>query len=161
MGYQLRPKTAPNGQINASTEAVKQTTEQAVQHTQVATSRVKTQAKTVALVGEQLDTVLQVTTSVVPETLTADSLETLLDTLSKAAGLYRFEVLRYQGLLDTLLLTHQAERVALTLQEDALRFALRSAEDRARCSTFGIPCPTRWQAFAIGVGVAATILVLR
>jgi len=134
---------------------------QAVQRTAVATSRVKTQAKTIALAGEQLDTVLQVTENVVPETLTQDSLETLLDTLSKAASLYRFEVLRYQGLIDTLLLTHQAERDEMLAQTLALREALRGAEDRARCSTFGIPCPTRWQAFAIGVGVAATILVLR
>ena len=157
MGYQLAPKTAPKRQINVPTASV----EQAVQHTKVATSRVKTQAKTVALVGEQLDSVLQVTENVAPETLTPDSVTMLLDTLSRVASLYRFEVLRYQGFVDTLLLTHQAERVALTLQEDALRSALNEAEDRARCSAFGIPCPTRWQAFAIGVGVAATILVLR
>lgn len=157
MGYHLAPKTASNGQIDATTVAV----EQAVQHTQVATSRVKTQAKTVALAGEQLDSVLQVTENVAPETLTADSVVALLDTLSRTASLYRFEVLRYQGLIDTLLLTHQAERGAAVKEADALREALRGAEDRARCSTFGIPCPTRWQAFAIGVGVAATILVLR
>lgn len=157
MGYQLAPKTAPKRQITTPTASV----EQVIQHTKVATSRVKIQAKTVALVGEQLDSVLQVTENVAPETLTPDSVITLLDTLSRVASLYRFEVLRYQGFVDTLLLTHQAERVALTLQEDALRSALRDAEDRARCSAFGIPCPTRWQAFAIGVGVAATILVLR
>lgn len=161
MGYQLAPKTAPNGQIDASTAAVKQAVEQAVQHTQVATSRVKTQAKTIALAGEQLDLVLQVTENVVPETLTADSVEMLLDTLSKTARLYRFEVLRYQGLIDTLLLTHQAERGAAVKEAEALREALRGAEDRARCTTFGIPCPTRWQAFALGVGAAVTVLVLR
>lgn len=157
MGYQSAPKTASNGQIDAPTPAVVQ----AVQHTQVATARVKTQAKTLELQGEQLDSVLQVTENIVRETLTADSLETLLDTLSKAASLYRFEVLRYQRLIDTLLLTHQSERAASLLQEDALRLALVEAENRARCSAFGVPCPTRWQAFAIGVGVAATILVLR
>ncbi len=159
MGYQLTSKTAPSGQI--ATPTVEQAVEQAVQHTQVATSRVKTQAKTVALAGEQLDSILQVTENVAPESLTPDSVVMLLDTLSRTASLYRFEVLRYQGLLDTLLLTHQAERVALTLQEDALQSALRDAEDRARCTTFGIPCPTRWQAFAIGVGAAVTVLVLR
>ena len=156
MGYQLAPKTAPTRQIDALPVVTP-----AVERAKVATSRVRVQAKTVALVGEQLDTVLQVTKSVVPETLTPDSLETLLDTLSKTTGLYRFEVLRYQALIDTLLLTHQAERVALALQEDALRSALYDAENRARCSIGGVPCPTRWQAFAIGVGVAATILVLR
>jgi hypothetical protein len=134
--------------------------EQAVQHTKVATSRVKTQAKTVALAGEQLDSVLQVTEHVAPETA-PESLAVLLDTLSKTASLYRFEVLRYQGLLDTLLLTHQAERDETVAQTLALREALRGAEDRARCTTFGIPCPTRWQAFAIGVGAAVTVLVLR
>lgn len=154
MGYQLTPKTAPSGQIATPT------VEQAVQHTKVATSRVKTQAKTVALAGEQLDSILQVTENVAPETA-PESLAVLLDTLSKTASLYRFEVLRYQGLLDTLLLTHQAERVALTLQEDALQSALRDAEDRARCTLWGVPCPTRWQAFAIGVGAAVTVLVLR
>ena len=112
MGYQLAPKTAPKRQINVPTASV----EQAVQHTKVATSRVKTQAKTVALVGEQLDSVLQVTENVAPETLTPDSVTTLLDTLSRVASLYRFEVLRYQGFVDTLLLKHKEERVALTLQ---------------------------------------------
>jgi hypothetical protein len=157
VGYQLAPKTASNGQVDAPTAAV----EQAVQHTKVATSRVKTQAKTIALAGQQLDSVLQVTENVDPETLSPDSVVALLDTLSRTAQLYRFEVLRYQGLIDTLLLTHQAERDEMGRQADALREALRGAEDRARCSAFGIPCPTRWQAFAIGVGVAATILVLR
>jgi hypothetical protein len=157
VGYQLTPKTASNGQIDATTVAV----EQAVQHTKVATSRVRTQAKTVALAGEQLDSVLQVTETVAPETLTADSVVMLLDTLSKTARLYRFEVLRYQGLLDTLLLTHQAERDETVAQTVALREALRGAEDRARCTLFGVPCPTRWQAFAIGVGAAVTVLVLR
>jgi len=161
VGYHLHPETAPSGQIDASTVKAQQAVEQAVQHTKVATSRVKTQAKTVALASEQLDSVLQVTENVAPESLTPDSVVTLLDTLSKTASLYRFEVLRYQGLLDTLLLTHQAERVALTLREDALQSALRDAEDRARCTLWGVPCPTRWQAFAIGVGAAVTVLVLR
>ncbi|MFZ9903750.1 MAG: hypothetical protein ACO3FT_08870, partial [Ilumatobacteraceae bacterium] len=85
----------------------------------------------------------------------------LVDTLSKTARVYQFEVLRYQTLVDTLRLTHQAERVTLHLQQDVLRNALQEAEDRARCTFFDVPCPTRWQAFAIGVGVAATVLVLR
>ena len=161
MGYQLAPKTAPKGQIATPTAVVKQAVQQSVQHTAVATSRVKTQGKTVALAGEQLDTVLQVTENVVPETLMADSVETLLDTLSKTARLYQFEVLRYQTLVDTLRLTHQAERVTLQLQQDVLRDALFDAENRARCTFLGVPCMTRWQAFAVGVGVAVTVLVLR
>lgn len=156
MGYHLAPKTAPKRQIDAPIEVVKAKT-----HTDTAVRRVRQVDESVHMRGEQLDSVLQVTQTVAKETLSADSLAVLLDTLSKASSLYRFEVLRYQRVIDTLLLTHQAERVALALQEDALRSALQDAEDRARCSIGGVPCPTRWQAFAIGVGVAATILVLR
>lgn len=158
MGYHLAPKSAPKRQIDAIADTV--AVVNAKSHTDTLTARVRISRKAVATRSRQLDSVLQVTEAVAPQTA-PDSLIAMLDTLSKTARLYQFEVLRYQGFVDTLLLTHQAERVALTLQEDALRSALHDAENRARCSAFGIPCPTRWQAFAIGFGVAATILVLR
>ena len=158
MGYQLTPKTASNGQIATLTDTVLVTTTKL--HTDTVVARVKSRSQAVRVRAEQLDSVLQVTESVAPETA-PESLTVLLDTLSKTARLYQFEVLRYQGLVDSLLLTHQAERGAMVKQAEALREALRGAEDRARCSTFGMPCPTRWQAFAIGVGVAATVLALR
>jgi hypothetical protein len=159
MGYLLSPKTAPKGQIDALPDSI--SVANAKVHTDTAIKRTMIQAEVVRQKGETLDTILQVTENIGADSLTADSLTTLLDTLSKAARVYQFEVLRYQRLVDTLLLTHQAERSALARQVEALQVAVLDAENRARCSAFGVPCPTRWQAFAIGVGVAATILVLR
>lgn len=159
MGYQLAPKNAPNGPIAIPTDTA--AIVKAQTHTDTASKRVMVQGEVVRQRGEALDSILNVTEHIAPDSLTADSLTTLVDTLSKTARLYQFEVLRYQTLVDTLRLTHQAERVTLHLQQDVLRDALLDAENRARCTFLGVPCMTRWQAFAVGVGVAVTVLVLR
>lgn len=159
MGYLLSPKTAPNGQVDVLSDTI--AVANAKVHTDTASKRTMMQSEVVRQKGETLDSILTVTETVVKDSLTADSLTTLLDTLSKTARVYQFEVLRYQRLVDTLFLTHQAERTALTKQVEALQAAVQDAESRTRCTLLGVPCPTRWQAFAIGVGVAATVLVLR
>lgn len=88
-------------------------------------------------------------------------LRATLEQTVTASEQLRAEVLTYQAALDSLLTTHLVERQEATRQLQALQ-ALADTQEMAllqgRCSSLFGRCPTRWQAF--GIGILATVVVL-
>jgi len=94
----------------------------------------------------------------------AASLPQLRATLEQtvaASEQLRAEVLTYRQTIDSLLTTHLVERREAARQLQALQ-ALADTQEMAllqgRCSNLLGRCPTRWQAF--GIGILATVVVL-
>jgi len=87
---------------------------------------------------------------------------TLAATITSAERL-RAEVLTYQEKIDTLVTAHLSERQAAERQMQTLQAVVdvqARALEEGRCSSFVGQCPTRWQAFGIGVVVAIVVSVL-
>lgn len=80
-----------------------------------------------------------------------------------AADRLRTEALTYQASLDSLLTTHLVERQEAIRQIEALQSLADTQQMtlmQGRCSTFLGRCPTRWQAFGIGILTAFAVLAL-
>lgn len=80
-----------------------------------------------------------------------------------SADRFRAEVLTYQAQIDTLVTTHLAERQAAERQIGQMQAVIdtqQAALKQARCSNFVGPCPTRWQAFGLGVGLGVGVAIV-
>lgn len=108
-----------------------------------------------------LNAVLRVADSVaIDSTATIDTLRLTLVKTIEQADAYRAEVLRYQTIVDTLLIAHQRERQYTERQTRVMQDVIDAqAEALTPCSRFGIRCPNRTTAFLLGVGSALVLAV--
>lgn len=86
-----------------------------------------------------------------------------LEAVTASASHLADQVLTYEARLDTLLTTHLAERQAVANQMATMQAVMdrqAGALVAGRCSTFFGRCPTRWQAFGLGVVVAIAVVAL-
>lgn len=96
-------------------------------------------------------------------TASVKTLRVELHELTQATEVFRAEVLTYQNTIDSVLIAQRferqswdAERIALQRVIDGQAVAL---EDGCGTNRF-VPCPTRWQAFAVGFAVAIAIVAI-
>ena len=91
-------------------------------------------------------------------TISPDTLRQVLAQMVTKVTMYQAEVLRYQEVVDSLLIAHVQERQAVSVQIDTLT-ALAEARVPTPCSYLGLRCPNRTTAFLLGVGSALVLAV--
>lgn len=128
------------------TDTVRVMTDRMAVQTRQTGARVLGRADTLAAVLRAAEPIVS------DSTATSDTLRAALVAVSREAERFRGEVLTYQATVDSLLTAQLVERQAW------------EAERRAWAAVAGgcgrVRCPTRWQAFSLGVVVAVMVAVL-
>jgi hypothetical protein len=96
-------------------------------------------------------------------TAQSKTLRVELYALAQSTEIFRAEVLTYQRTVDSMLIAQRFERQ----RWDAERVALQGLIDEQAVAWEGgcganrfVPCPTRWQSFAVGFAVAIAIVAI-
>lgn len=146
------------GQLHAARQQVTQAKSASDKLTQVVNTR---RARVMASDSTLHETLRRADSVATDSTSTADTLRLTLVKTVEQAEVYRAEVLRYQEIVDTLLIAHQRERQYTERQMRVMQEVIDAqAEALTPCTRFGVRCPTRTQSFLMGFAIAVTVAVL-
>lgn len=155
----LRARIAQlEGQLQAAQQQVTQAKTAADKASQVVNAR---RARIMASDSALHQTLRRADSVATDSTSTADTLRLALVKTIEEADAYRAEVLRYQTVVDTLLIAHVRERQYTERQMRVMQDVIDAqAAALTPCTYFGVRCLTRTQSFMVGFAIALTVVVL-